>query len=199
MPKYSRIKPIPVTQFHNIEPFGEKHRSLRAALSCGVEPLDPYLKRQASQDAKRRAAVPYVLVSSDGRIAGYYTLSSDNIRANDLPPELIKQLNLPRYPVIGATLIGRLARDLTFRGQGIGEVLLVDALKVALAMGSKIASAAVIVDAKNEKARQFYAGFGFIGFPETANRMFLPMHTIEMLFQIEKNSTGNDEIVPELG
>jgi hypothetical protein len=73
-----------------------------------VESLDRYLKQQASQYAKKRAAVPYVLVSEDGRIAGYYTLSSDNIRADDLPPELVKKLKLPRYPVIGATLIGRL-------------------------------------------------------------------------------------------
>ena len=95
-----------------------------------MEALDRYLKEQASQDAKKRAAAPYVLVSADGRIAGYYTLSLDNIRADNVPAELVKQLNLPRYLVIGATLIGRLARDLSFRGQGIGELLLVDVLKI---------------------------------------------------------------------
>jgi GNAT superfamily N-acetyltransferase len=178
----SRIKPISVPQFRDIEPLGHKHDKLRAAFSCGVESLDRYLKQQAGQDAKKRAAVPYVLVSEDNRIAGYYTLSSDNIRTDDLPPELVKQLKLPRYPAIGATLIGRLARDLSFRGQGIGEVLLIAALKVALAISWKIASAAVVVDAKDDDAYRFYTEFGFMAFPETKNRLFLPMQTIEKLF-----------------
>jgi predicted GNAT family N-acyltransferase len=149
-----------------------------------VEPLDRYLKEQASQDARRRVAVPYVLVSADNRIAGYYTLSSDNIRVDDIPADMVKQLNLPRYPVIGATLIGRLARDLEFGGQGIGDLLLADALKRALGMSKNIASAAVVVDAKDEKAHCFYSEFGFIAFPETVNRLFMPMETIEKLFAV---------------
>jgi predicted GNAT family N-acyltransferase len=155
-----------------------------------VEPLDRYLKEQASQDAKKRAAVPYVLVTVEGRIAGYYTLSSDNIRLDDIPGELVKKLNLPRYPFIGATLIGRLARDLAFRGQGIGELLLADAVKRALEMSKHIASAAVVVDAKDERARCFYGEFGFIAFPETANRLFLPMRTIEQLFPVPSSPSS---------
>jgi predicted GNAT family N-acyltransferase len=152
-----------------------------------VEALDRYLKEQASQDARKRVAMPYVLVSADNRIAGYYTLSSDNIRVDDIPAELVKQLNLPRYPVIGATLIGRLARDLAFRGQGIGDLLLADALKRALGMSKNIASAAVVVDAKDEKAHCFYREFGFIAFPETVNRLFMPMETIEKLFAVSSS------------
>jgi predicted GNAT family N-acyltransferase len=129
-------------------------------------------------------AVAYVLVSADNRIAGYYTLSSDNIRVDDIPAELVKRLKLPRYPVIGATLIGRLARDLAFRGQGIGDLLLADALKRALGMSKNIASAAVVVDAKDEKAHCFYSEFGFLAFPETAKRLFMPMETIEKLFAV---------------
>jgi predicted GNAT family N-acyltransferase len=134
-------------------------------------------------------AVPYVLVSADNRIAGYYTLSSDNIRVDDIPAELVKQLNLPRQPVIGATLIGRLARDLAFRGQGIGELMFADALKRALGMSKSIASAAVVVDAKDEKAHFFYSEFGFIAFPENVNRLFMPMETIEKLFAVPSSQT----------
>jgi predicted GNAT family N-acyltransferase len=180
--KYSRVKPISAPQFRNIKPLGAKHDKLRAAFSCGVESLDRYLKQQASQDAKKRAAAPYVLVSEDDRIAGYYTLSADNTRVDDLSPELVRQLKLPRYPAVGATLIGRLARDLSFRGQGIGELLLTDALKVALAMSRKIASVAVVVDAKDDNAHRFYSEFGFLAFPDTGNRLFLPLQTIEKLF-----------------
>jgi predicted GNAT family N-acyltransferase len=168
--------------FHKIEPLGAKHDKLRAAFSCGVEPLDRYLKQQARQDARRRAAVAYVLVSQDDRIAGYYTLSSDSLRADDLPEGPVKRLNLPRYPVTGATLIGRLARDLSFKGHRVGELLLTDALKVSLAMSRKIASVGVIVDAKDERAHHFYTEFGFTAFPESYKRLFMLMGTIEKLY-----------------
>ena len=124
----------------------------------------------------------YVLLA-DNRIAGYYTLSADNIDARDLPEGLVAQLNLPRYPYIGATLICRLARDLAYKGRGVGELLLIDALKKSLHMSRDIASAAVVVDAKDEKAHQFYVEFGFIPFPDSQKkRLFLPMATIEKMF-----------------
>ena len=122
-----------------------------------------------------------MLVSEDEKLAGFYTLTQDNIVSEDLPPELIGQLNLPRYERIGATLLGRLARDLTYRGMGVGELLLVDALKRSLAMSRQIASAAVVVDAKDEKAQKFYQDFGFIPFPESRKRLFLPMVTVEQV------------------
>ena len=124
----------------------------------------------------------YVLLAED-RLAGYYTLSADNIDSGDLAEGIVTQLNLPRYPYIGATLIGRLARDLVYKGQGVGELLLVDALQKSLYMSRKIASAAVVVDAKDEKAHQFYVDFGFIPFPDSKKkRLFLPMSTIEKTF-----------------
>lgn len=123
-----------------------------------------------------------MLTSGDDKLAGFYTLTQDNIEAEDLPAELIRQLNLPRYKRIGASLLGRLARDLTYRGKGVGELLLVDALKRSLVMSRQIASAAVIVDAKDEKAYKFYQDFGFIPFPESQRRLFLPMATVERLY-----------------
>lgn len=123
-----------------------------------------------------------MLTSYDDKIAGFYTLTQDNIEAEDLPPELIKQLNLPRYKRIGASLLGRLARDLSYKGKGVGELLLVDALKRSLVMSRQIASAAVIVDAKDEKAHRFYLDFGFIPFPESQERLFLAMATVQRLY-----------------
>jgi ribosomal protein S18 acetylase RimI-like enzyme len=178
--------PFPAPLFLDIEPFGVKHKPLRAAFSCGEETLDRYLKQQASQDAEKRVALPFMLVSQDNRLAGYYTLGSYGIPSEGIPPELVKQLRLPRYEVIGATLLGRLARDLAFRGQGIGEILLIDALKRAL-YGSRTvaASVGVIVDAKNENARRFYSEYGFLtSFPDTPRRLFLRMETIEELLGV---------------
>lgn len=123
-----------------------------------------------------------MLTSEDDGLAGFYTLTQDNIASEDLPPELIKRLNLPRYERIGASLLGRLARDLAHKGKGVGELLLVDALKRSLAMSRQIASAAVVVDAKDERAHKFYQNFGFIPFPESQKRLFLPMITIKQIY-----------------
>lgn len=169
-------------QLRQIEPFGARHKSLRMAFSCGSPPLDRYLKELASQDAKKRVAVPYVLVSEDNRIAGYYALSADNIRVDDLPAELVEKLNLPRYPVVGATLLGRLARDLSFKGQGIGELLLADALRRSLFASRQVASFGVVVHAKDAQAHTFYREFGFIPFPESESRLFILMKTLEQMW-----------------
>ena len=137
------------------------------------------MRQQAGQDARKRVAAPYVLLSEDGRIAGFYTLSAETIRGDDLSPDLVKKLKLPRYDVFPATLIGRLARDLSFKGQGLGNTLLADALHLALETSKTIASLAVLVDAKDENARRFYSDFGFLSFPGTASRLFIPMQTIQ--------------------
>ena len=123
-------------------------------------------------------AAPYVLLSEDGQIAGFYTLSADNIRSDDLPPDFVEKLKLPPYNAFPATLIGRLARDQSLKARGVGAILLADALHVALEASKTIASVAVLVEAKDEKARRFYSGFGFVSFPETVNRLFIPMKTV---------------------
>ena len=170
---------IPSQPAFRIEPLGDHDR---AAFSCGVEPLDRYLREQAGQDARKHAAAPFVLLTPENRIAGYYTLSSTIILADDLPEADIKKLKWPRYPQLPATLIGRLARDASFRGQRIGDLLLLDALRRAFDNVGTIASLAVIVDVKDENARRFYSRDGFLSFPDTRNRMYLPMKTMERLF-----------------
>jgi predicted GNAT family N-acyltransferase len=161
-----------------IEPLGQKHD--RAAFSCGVEPLDAYLQKQASQDAKKRAAVSFVLTPDGKTIAGYYTLSQYAIELVDVPQEVAKKL--PKYPLVSATLLGRLAVSLDFRGKGLGETLLMDALHRSLQLSRQVASSGVLVDAKDDAAHAFYKKYGFIELPKIDKRLFLPMATIENLF-----------------
>ena len=162
-----------------VEPLGSEHD--RAAFSCGVEALDRYLKQQASQDARNRVAAPFVLRTADSlRIIGYYTLSAATIELKELPTEAARRL--PRYPLLPAVLIGRLAVDREFVGHGWGKLLLVDALRRSLAQSRQIAAMAVVVDAKDDAARAFYERYGFQQLIEHQNRLFLPMKTIEQLF-----------------
>jgi len=160
------------------EPLGQQHN--RAAFSCGVESLDSYLRKQAGQDARKRAAAPFVLTYDGRTIAGYYTLSQYAIELEDVPEEVAKKL--PKYPLAPATLLGRLAVSIDFRGKGLGQALLMDALYRSLALSEQIASTGVIVDAKDELAHAFYLKYGFIDLPKVDKRLFLPMATIERLF-----------------
>jgi predicted GNAT family N-acyltransferase len=160
------------------EPLGTHDR---AAFSCGTEALDNYIKKQASQDVKRKVAIVYVATLDSKTILGYYTLSQYSVQLNDIPIELSKKF--PKYPALPATLLGRLARDVSTKGQGVGELLLLDALYRALAMSEQVASAAVVTDAKDQKAAEFYKRYGFIELPKTELRLFLPMTSISALFK----------------
>ena len=160
-----------------VEPLASHHN--RTAFSSGVEPLDRYFRTQAGQDARKNIAAPFVLVVPDGAIAGYYTLSSTAVSAPELPGDIIRRL--PRYPLIPATLLGRLAVDHRYRGQGHGRFLLADAL--FRSVRSEIASFAVVVDAKDGDARRFYEREGFLPFPDQPSKLFRPMADIATLFR----------------
>jgi ribosomal protein S18 acetylase RimI-like enzyme len=165
-----------------IEPLGEKHN--RAAFLCGVAALDSYLHKQAGQDARKRAAAPFVATPDGHTIAGYYTLSQYAIGLDAIPDAVAKRL--PKYPMVSATLLGRLAVSREFRGQGLGETLLMDALHRSLASSKQVASAGIVVDAKDETGAAFYRKYGFIELPKIELRLFLPMGTVEQLFRQDK-------------
>ena len=130
---------------------------------------------------RSHAAVVYVAVVDLPAIAGYYTLSQFSIDLVRLPEDLARRL--PRYPVVPTTLLGRLAVASTFQGQGLGETLLFDALRRSLIQSAHIASAGVIVDAKDAKAAAFYGRYGFSQILGADHRLFLYMKTIERMFR----------------
>ena len=163
------------------EPLDKKKHD-RAAFSCEQESLDRYLKEHATQEIKKRVAAVYVLTPEGKTIAGYYTLSHYAIEPGELPPELVQQLHLPKYDKLPATLLGRLARSKEFKGHGIGELLLMGAMKRALEHSGNIASVAVVVDAIDENAHAFYRRYGFIDIPNHPSRLFVPMKTVAQLF-----------------
>lgn len=160
-----------------IEPLGSHHD--RAAFSCGEPALDAYLQRQASQDIRRRVAQVFVAVGdTPEKIAGYYSLSAASFEKDELPPALAKRL--PHYPVPAAVL-GRLAIDRRQQGRGLGETLLLDAIRRVVRASRTIAVYAIIVDAKTERAQAFYQRYGFRTFASEPRRLFLPLETCEKL------------------
>lgn len=154
----------------------------RAEFCCGEASLDDYLKKYAGQDQKRREAAVFVY-SVENQIAGYYTLSALQVDTSEFPKPILKKLRLSSYPKKPATLLGRLAVDQKFQQEGIGKLILVDALKRSYFQSTQIGSVAVAVDALNEQAATFYQHFGFVRLTTQPNRLVLPMKTIASLFE----------------
>jgi predicted GNAT family N-acyltransferase len=161
-----------------IEPLDEHHD--RTAFSCGNEELDRYLQKQAGQDMNKRVAVVFVATEDGKTIAGFYALSAHMLNVGELPEAVAKKL--PKYPNVPATLLGRLAVSQRFRGRGLGEFLLMDALKQSLGGTQYVASAAVVVDSKNDDVKNFYERYGFVPLPSKPTRLFCLMKTIAALF-----------------
>jgi ribosomal protein S18 acetylase RimI-like enzyme len=149
----------------------------RAGFRCGVVALDDYLQKRARQDVKRRVSRVFAATAREhpDTIVGYYTLSSLSIELESLPE--FRARKLPRHPV-PAALLGRLAVDCRAQGQGVGRMLLVDALKRTLAVSDEIAIYAMVVDAINEQAQGFYEQFGFLPLGSGGRRLFLPLQSV---------------------
>lgn len=162
---------------YNIEPLNSDHQ--RNNFDCGIDILNFYLQRQATQDKRKFISAPFVAIRQDNQeIIGYYTLSSTSIKPSDLPINLIKKL--PKYPLLPAILLGRLAINKNYQKFGWGKLLLMDALFRSL--NNEIAALAVVVEAINIQAISFYQNYYFIPFEDYPNRLFLPMQTIEKIF-----------------
>jgi len=159
-----------VAETVRIEPLSGDHD--RSQFLSGSDALDRYFREQASQDIKRRIATCFVTVSVAAQdVAGYYTLTATSVALSAFSPEIIKKL--PRYPVVPAVLLGRLAVARHYQGQGLGGILLADALKRT--SRAEFGVFAMVVDAKDEAAQRFYEHHGFTLLPSEARRSCLPM------------------------
>ena len=162
-----------------VEPL-DPERHDRRAFSCGVESLDVYLKTQASQDMRRKANAVFVLVPIDSpaRIAGFFTLCASALGHDDVP--LAARKWIPRYPLVSATLLGRLAIARDLHGRGLGSILLARALRKAYESADVVGSCMVVVDALDDRAARFYQEHGFMRLPDSA-RLVLPLRQIGLL------------------
>ncbi len=154
----------------------------RSLFTCGEDSLDDYIKTKASQELKKKVSTPFVLTEPpDRQVLGYYCLSSYSISLVDLEASTAKRL--PRYPLLPAILLGRLAVDSGQQGKGYGGLLVSDALKKALAASKQVASVAVVVDAIDPDAVRFYVRYGFVEFPDVPMKLYITIDEIEKSIQ----------------
>ncbi len=161
-----------------IEPLTASHN--RKDFDCGEPPLNDYLRQYARQHAASNVSRTFVAVSDTDlfKILGYYTLSMGSLTKTNLPIALQKKL--PNFPIPIARL-GRLAVDISGQGKGIGEDLLMHAIHRCIALSDEIGMLAVVVDAKHDKAKQFYLRYGFAELSDLPLVLFIAASTIRDL------------------
>lgn len=146
----------------------------RSDFACGKEPLDRYLRQQAGQDVRRRlAAVFVVCAQGSNQVIAYYSLSALSIPIDELGED--QRRRIP-YPEVPAVLLGRLAVDRRYAGQGLGSFMVVDAAVRCMSV-DRPATWAMVVDPLDDEAVAFYRHLGFIDFVQRGDRLFLPLAT----------------------
>ncbi len=141
---------------------------------CGTSVLNEYLARYASQHRKRGVTQIYVLVDTEtpSVVLGYYTLSAAEVDTSQLTEAERKKL--PRFP-IPCFRMGRLAVSKDQQGKHLGEKLIGLAVDRCLHAREVVAAYALLVDAKDDRAKGFYEHFGFIACIDQPMTLYLPL------------------------
>ncbi|WP_131668721.1 GNAT family N-acetyltransferase [Psychrobacter pygoscelis] len=146
----------------------------RKAFDCGNEPINRFIKQLASQMLKRHEVIIYVAHEGE-TVAGFYTLSANQIEQADDPNTLKKQ---SKHTPIPCVLLGRLAVDEHYQGLGLGGDLLLHALNTTKQLSQTLGIAFLVVDAKDDTAKSFYEAYGFIELQNQPLRLCYPVASI---------------------
>ena len=149
----------------------------RASFDCGNAELNSYLRESAGQHIRKSLARVYVVCEENdpGRIVAYYSLNVCEIRSEELPESFRKKF--PRR--IPAVRLGRLAVARANQRQGVGELMLFDAMRNVGQVDAIVGAVALLVDAKDEKAKRFYLEYGFLELPHRPLNLFLPIARVK--------------------
>jgi ribosomal protein S18 acetylase RimI-like enzyme len=146
-----------------------------------VDALDEYIHTRVGQDTRRGATVCYVLAEfGSPTMVGYYCLSATSVRLTDLPPTLSK--GLPRYPDVPAALLGRLAVDADSQRKGMGELLLMDAVRRVSLTALQMGIVGIVVEAEDERVIPFYERYEFERLGQESMRLLLKLSKIRSIF-----------------
>ena len=137
--------------------------------------LNDWLRNSASE-SEGRSARTYVVCAKDAVVVGYYCIATGSVERRALPSKLRRARGLPHQ--VPVAIIGRLARDQTYAGKGLGKDLLQDALRRILAAARIIGVRAVLVHALDDGAIQFWTDHEFIECPIGSRTFYLPLETV---------------------
>jgi len=150
----------------------------RKKFHSGQFEVDEWLAARAFQHQDKHLSVTRVLLDGLGLLAGYYTLATGQVDFSDLPIEIVKRLPKRQLPV---ALLAWLGVDHRFQGQGLGRLLLAQALRDCHDAGKTFAFIAVILDCVNDAAKAFYQRYEFRELPGHPYRLFLSAQEIDAM------------------
>lgn len=160
---------------HRPEPVGGYHHV--ADFDCGTLALNEFLVRHALTNHQLGSARTFVATTARHVVIGYYSLAASQVLYADAPPRL--QKGAARHPV-PVVLLARLAVDHAWQGKGLGPGLLKDAILRVLNAAEGIGVRALLVHAKDEKAKAFYRHYDFEPLPA------YPLHLVLLLKDARK-------------
>ncbi len=157
-----------------IEPLSRRHD--RNSFNCGKSALNDYLQKIALQHIEKGISMTFVLIDTDAptKILGYFTLAGCEVVTRDLPAGYAG-----KYPAKApAAKLARLAVSMEQQRQGLGAIMMAEAMKRTLSVAENIGIIGIFVDAKNQNAREYYEQFGFIALLEDPLELFLPLQSL---------------------
>lgn len=165
----------------------DRARHDRNNFDCGEQELNTFIQTQAAKHMQAGISRTLVLPSlqplenNQYAICAFYSIAPSSISRETLPVQLAKKL--PNYP-IPVFLLAQLAMDKQFHGQGLGKISLIHALKYLWQVNQYMKAYAVVVDCLTDSAQAFYTQFGFefLCLHNHRTRLFLPIKTVEQLF-----------------
>lgn len=167
-----------------IEELSRKHN--RKEFDCGVPALNQYLKKTARQHITKGISKTFVLidVSAPNKILGFFTLAFCEVQADDLPAKIAK-----KYPRrVPAAKLARLAVSIEHQRQGLGSLMMVNAIERTILISQNVGIIGFFVDAKDEKAKEYYQQFGFIPLPVHTLTLFIPLTKLKETYSTLQGS-----------
>jgi GNAT superfamily N-acetyltransferase len=158
----------------------EKHHD-RDRFDCGSDALNQFLKQTARQHIQKGVSRTFVLVDTEQPevIIGFFTLTLCEVRTEKLPTRFAK-----KYPArVPGVKLARLAVSKDCQRQGIGGVLLIEAMQRALIVAENAGGIGLFVDAKDEVAKAYYVRYGFVSLEDISLELFLPLATIQQMIE----------------
>lgn len=149
----------------------------RKNFDCGSQELNDYLRRYARQNHESGGAKTFAAVPPDdaARILGYYTISPAAIEFAKIPTAITRRLGRYEVPVFR---LARLAVSRSSQGSGLGGELLLGAGRRALSVAAQVGGVAIAIDAKSERAAEWYERFGAVRLLDDPLKLVLPLKTI---------------------
>ena len=164
------------------EPIARAHD--RKGFDCGQADLNDFLMRYARQAHDGGASKTYVaLNSADGKtILGFYTLSPAQVDFENVPAEA--RPAGAGHHAIGGFRLGRLAVSKSCQGMGLGGELLVAAARRCILVSAQVGGTMLFIDAKDERAANWYKSYGAIKIPKTPLSLVLPYSVISKAMEL---------------